>query len=329
MKLLRRADAYEYDMGIREPKLTVAPDERFVLETEDGESGLIRSEGDLPVPETLGDRLERLESNPVAGPVRVEGAQAGDVLAVTIHDIVVDDQGFTAFIPDIGPLSDSARYPDCHGPFTRIIKHLPGPSGTTSDGRGVLDEGTTWDLLPHVGTIGTAPLRVASAGADTVFGQGAHGGNIDCRDISRGNTVLLPVAVDGALLYVGDVHGSQADSEFYGVADETRAEVTLSCRVISRKSIPGVRVITPDSIVQVHSAKPLEDAVMQSFLWMIDWLVEDFGFAPRDAYMHMGVNPDVRINVYQMTKIGRLNYTAGVAFPKAHLPDTHTEILPA
>ncbi|NLT06059.1 MAG: hypothetical protein GXY03_07085 [Solirubrobacterales bacterium] len=329
MQRLPRADAFEYDMAAREPKLTVAQGERFVLETEDAESGLIRSESDLPTPETLGERWAREESNPVAGPVAVEGARAGDVLAVTIHDIVVDEQGYTAFIPGIGPLHDSARYPDCHGPFTRIVRHLPGPSGTTSDGVGVLDESTRWNLLPHIGTIGTAPLRAAAAGADTVYGQGAHGGNIDCRDISRGNTVLLPVAVDGGLLYAGDVHASQADSEYYGVADETRAELTLSCRVLSGRSIPAPRVVTPESIVQLHSAKPLEDAIGQAFLWMIDWLVEDFGFAPRDAYMHMGINPDVRINVYQMTKLGRLNYTAGVQFPRKQLPDTGAELLPS
>ena len=39
--------------------------------------------------------------------------------------------------------------------------------------------------------------------------------------------------------------------------------------------------------------------------------------------------PDVRINVYQMTKIGRLNYTAGVQFPRKQLPDTGAELLPS
>lgn len=317
---LPRSAAHEFEMALTEPKLRVQPGERFVVETEDSELGIFRTDEDLPLPERFGSRWESGESNPCAGPIYVEGARAGDALAVTIEDVVVADQGFTCLIPGIGPLADSARHPDCRGPFTRILRHLPGPSGTTSDGIGVLDERTRWRLHPHIGTIGTAPLRSAAAGADTTYGQGAHGGNIDCRDICRGNTVLLPVAHDGAYLYLGDVHGSQADGELYAVADESRAEVTLRCQVLPGKAPPGVRVQTPDSIIQLHSAKPLEDAVMQSFMWMIDWLVEDYGFTAREAYLHLGVNPEVRINVYQMTRLGRLGYTAGVAFPTRHLP---------
>jgi acetamidase/formamidase len=239
---------------------------------------------------------------------------------VNIHDIVVADQGVTCIVQGVGPLADSAKYPDCHGPATRIIKHLPGPSGTTSDGKGVFSDRLTWDLNPHIGTIATAPERPVMAGADTVFGQGPHGGNMDCRDICKGHKLMLPVAVEGAYLYVGDVHASMADSEFYGIADESRAEVTLSCELIPQKEIPWVRLETPEAIIQLHSFRPLDDAIKQAFFWMIDWLVQDYGFSPREAYMHMDVNPQVRINVYQMIMLRRINYTVGVSFPKKYLP---------
>jgi hypothetical protein len=52
---------------------------------------------------------------------------------------------------------------------------------------------------------------------------------------------------------------------------------------------------------------------------MIDWLVQDYGLSPREAYMHMDVNPEVRINVYQMIMLRRINYTVGVSFPKKFL----------
>lgn len=318
-KRVARAQAYEYDMVEKEPKLVVEPGELFTVETEDALNGLIRSEDRLPVPEVLGPRFRRFELNPCAGPIVVEGAKAGDVLVVSVHDIVVDEQGVTCIVPGVGPLADSAKYPDCRGPATKIIKHLPGPSGTTSDGQGVFDERITWDLNPHIGTIGTAPERPVAAGADTVFGQGPHGGNMDCRDICKGHKVKLPVAIDGAYLYVGDVHASMADSEFYGIADESRAEVTLSCELIPQKEIPWVRLETPEAIIQLNSFRPLDDAIKQAFLWLIDWLVEDYGFSPREAYMHMDVNPEVRINVYQMIMLRRINYTVGVSFPKKFL----------
>ena len=46
-----------------------------------------------------------------------------------------------------------------------------------------------------------------------------------------------------------DVHGSQSDSELTGIADETAADVTLSCDVRKGVSTPGVcRIEKPDSL---------------------------------------------------------------------------------
>lgn len=319
MKRIRREDSMEYDMVVKDPKLRVKPGEQFVVETEDALNGMIRREDQLPIPEVLGPKLRRFELNPLGGPVYMEGARPGDLLVVAIHDIVVADQGVSCIVPGVGPLADSAKYPECRGPFTRIIRHLPGPSGTTSDGKGVFSEKLTWDLNPHIGTMGVVPDRPVAAGADSVFGQGRHGGNFDSRDVRKGSKVYLPVFHEGAYYYVGDVHASQADSEFYGIADESRGELTLSFDLIPGKDIPFPRVETPTALIQLNSYRPVEDALRQAFLWMIDWLVTDYGFSPRDAYMHMDLNPEVRIHVYQMIALGRINYTVGVEFPKKYL----------
>lgn len=318
-KRLARKDAYEYEMVPKEPKLVVQPGESFVVETEDALNGLIQREDQLITPETLGAGFQAVELNPCAGPICVEGARAGDVLVVHIQDIVVADQGVTALLQMWGPFKDSVTYAECRGPYTRIIRHLPGPSGTTSDGKGVFDGRIAWDLKPHIGTIGTAPLRPIASGAHTALGQGPHGGNMDSRDICKGSKVLLPVAHDGAYLYLGDVHASMADAEFAGLADESRAEVTLCCEVIPQKRIPWVRVETSDAIVQLYSFRPLDEAVKQAFFWLVDWLVEDYGFSQRDAALQMGANPDVRIHIYQMVILGRIDYTVGVSIPKRYL----------
>ena len=317
-KRVPRAQALSYDMVATEPILVVQPGEVFEVETEDVFNNIIRDETPI-TPQTLGKAFDRLEFNPCAGPIAIEGARAGDTLAVHIHDIEVAEQGFTALLQMWGPWKDSASYPDCRGPVTKVIKHLPGPSGTTSDGTGVYSERISWPLRPHIGTIGTAPLRSVQSGADSLLGQGAYGGNMDSRDICKGHTVYLPVANDGGHLYLGDVHASMADAEFAGLANETRALVTLSCDVISQKMIPWVRVETPTEIIQLHSFKPLDEAIRQAFFWLVDWMVEDYGFSARDAALQMGANPDVRIHVYQMVLVGRLNYTVGVSIPKRYL----------
>jgi amidase len=313
---LARRKPYEYEFVVKEPKLVVAPGEVFVVETEDNVNGMIQSEDQLPTPEAFGayDLY-----NPISGPVVVNGAEAGDLLVVDILDINPDDHGVSGLTEMWGPLHDSSAYAECRGPYTKIIRHLPGPSGTMSDGFGVFSDSIRWELKPHIGTIGTAPTSAVTWGANSALGQGPFGGNIDSRDVRKGNKILLPVFHPGAYLYLGDVHASMADGEFSGWANDTRAELTLSCDVIKRKAIPWMRIETPAEIVQLHSFKPLDRAIEQAFFWLVDWLVEDYGFSQRDAFLQMGVNPDVRINVYQMCAFGRLNYTVGVSIPKKYL----------
>jgi amidase len=171
---------------------------------------------------------------------------------------------------------------------------------------------------PFLGVIVTAPERGIE---NTVISQGPWGGNLDIRNVCAGHKIHLNCTHAGGLLFLGDVHASQGDSELTGIADETAADVILSCSAIKGKSTPGVlRIEKPESIVQVdsarHSGSP-ERALHNSFVNMIRWLVSDFGMSKREAYLHMTANSLVRINVYQFTS-GAF-FTCGVEFPKRYL----------
>lgn len=299
------------------PALEVEHGESFVIETEDALSGYIRSANVLPMKENLPlSKFTPGKGNPTGGPVYVKGAQKGDLLVVTVEKIVPDKQGCTVIFPGVGPLADSKKWVTLTEPYTHIIQHLPGPSGTTRDGKGVFTNKITWDLKPFIGTIGVAPEYEAES---TSVGQGPWGGNLDCRDIKEGSKVYLNCYNDGGLLFVGDVHATQGDTEFYGVADETRAEVTLSCQVIKGKRIPFLRVEKPDSIVSLYCDKPLEAAVTSAIIALMEWMVEEYSVDAREAYMHVTINPDFRVNVYQMVALGRIRYTVGAEMPKKYL----------
>ena len=318
MQRITRDQAMEYEFDYRHPpKLRVKQGESFVVETEDAASGLVRS---ADVAQLLADMPIRKffppKGNPIGGPVYVEGAERGDLLEVTIEQIVVDEQGFTNFWPGRGPLGDSYKWQSLRGPYVHIIKHLPGPSGTTRDGKGVLNDKISWDLAPFIGTIGVAPDREVETSS---VGQGPWGGNLDVRDMKEGTRCYLNCSHEGGLLYVGDVHGSQGDTEFYGTADETRAELTLSCRVVKNKTIPFVRLEKADTIVSLYSFRPLEDAVESAIVNLMEWMVTEYGVSERDAYMHTCINPDFRVNVYQMVRLGRIQYTAGAEIPRKYL----------
>ena len=99
----------------------------------------------------------------------------------------------------------------------------------------------------------------------------------------------------------------------------TRSELTLSCRVIKNKRIPFVRLEKEESIVSLYSFRPLEDAVETAIVNLMEWMVTEYGVSERDAYMHTCINPESRINVYQMVRLGRIQYTAGAEIPRRYL----------
>ena len=126
---------------------------------------------------------------------------------------------------------------------------------------------------------------------------------------------------DGGLLYIGDVHGSQGDTEFTGIADETRATVQLSCTVVKNKRLPCLRIDKGDSIVAVGINLPMEQAVYDATRNLMEWLEEDYGVTPRDLYVRMSCDPAFRIRTYQMVRLGTLQHVVGAEYPKSRLFD--------
>jgi len=326
MKRVERSrDSLKYTLDHRHsPVVEVEPGETFVLETEDAPSGTYRR------PEDAAHLLDAwyLNSspsmaNPVTGPVFIRGAEPGDTLAVEIEKLDLDDQSVTYWRPGHKPLGDSARWKELSTPTLAIGRH--------EHGEVILSEAATWEdgqvrrhplglrfpQSPFIGTLAVAPEReVATPG----LGQGSWGGNMDVRDIRPGTRILVPCYHQGALLYVGDVHACQGDTEFYGTAMETRSAVTLRCQVLKGKSRPFVRLEKDESLISLACAKPLEEAVWRASTQLMEWLMEDYGCSERMAYLLIGVNPGFRVNVYQMAPIAGLQYTAGAEILKKSIP---------
>jgi acetamidase/formamidase len=316
---ITREQARKYAFDWRdEPLLLVRSGEPFEVETYDASTGYFKTPDDKAIPAKRPgfDRHPPLV-NPIGGPVFLEGAERGDVLAVTVEQIVVDDYSWTAIGPRRGPLGESTRWPELSGDYTtRIFRHTPGPSGTTRDGTLHFNDRLSWPITPFIGTIGVTPDREVTTSND---GQGPWGGNLDIRDVAPGNRILLPVFHPGGLLYLGDVHASQGDTEFTGTAAETKATVRLRLEVVKAKKIPWMRIEKPDAIVSVYADRPLEAAVETATVNLMDWLITEYRFSPTDAYCLVTACPDFRINVYQMCKLGKLSFVAGAEIPKRYL----------
>jgi amidase len=257
-------------------------------------------------------------ANPIAGPIWVEGAKRGDVLIVVIEEIEVDDYSWIAIGPGRGPLGQSTRWPELSSEYTtKIFRHTPGPSGTTRDGTLHFDDLRSWPITPFIGTLGVAPDREVTTSLD---GQGEWGGNLDIRDVARGNRIFLPIFHEGALFYLGDVHASQGDTEFTGTAAETKATVRLRLELERGKRLPGMRIEKPASLIAIHAERPLDLAVETATIHLMDWLISEYGISAVDAYCLVSTCPDFRINVYQMCRIRHLSPVAGAEIPKIYLP---------
>lgn len=223
-------------------------------------------------------------TNPVTGPIYVEGAEPGDALVVEVLDIGLPRQGTVAIIPGFGSLEGWLRQLE---PKKKIC--------TISDREIAYetDDGRTLQIAadPFIGTIGVSPAFEAI----TSLSPGRHGGNMDCPDIRPGNRLLLPVFRPGALFKLGDVHAVQGDGEVCGVAIEVDAVVTLKFGLRKGWTIGWPRVESPDEIMTVGSARPLEDAARQAFREMVDWMVSNHGWERDDAYMFLSLVAKARI----------------------------------
>ena len=105
------ADQGVYVIGpYSEPITTVPTGEKILIETMDAFGNRISSEKD-----DITKILTLPYVNPLTGPIYVDGAEKGDTLVVTIHDIEeIRGYGVSALIPHFGGL--------CGTVFTRTLQ---------------------------------------------------------------------------------------------------------------------------------------------------------------------------------------------------------------
>ena len=85
----------------------------------------------------------------------------------------------------------------------------------------------------HIGCMGLAPSELTAV--DSIPPM-PYGGNLDNRKIGVGATMYYPVAVEGALLSMGDTHFAQGDGELDGTAIEMSLNGKFRITVIKAKS---------------------------------------------------------------------------------------------
>ena len=282
MHLKRTQTHNVWDRSIA-PALTVAPGETVTVELQNASGGQLTASSDASALATL----DFGRVNPVTGPIFVEGARPGDALVVEILALEVDAWGWTANTPGFGLLADRFTEPALR--MWRIA------NGTVE-----LFTGMRLASLPMIGTIGVAP---AEAGAFSVIPPTRRGGNMDIRHVGAGATLYLPVAVEGALLSLGDAHAAQGDGEVCGTAIETSAIATLRISLERERHLPAPMLLTDSRSQRTGQAlattgigPDLMAAAREATSAMIAEIVRRTTLAQIDAYLLASVAADLKIS---------------------------------
>jgi acetamidase/formamidase len=242
------------------------------------------TDGQLTVDSTAED-LARVEFDPIhplTGPIYVEGADPGDVLAVKLYEIEVGDWGWTGIAPGFGLLAE--EFPEA---YLKTYRIEPGASSIR------FSDGIEIPLKPFAGVMGVAPDTDELL---STIPPRANGGNMDNPYLIAGTTVYFPVFVEGALFSIGDAHAAQGLGEVCGTAVEVPMRIVLELRVIEGgRPIREPEYETDELYAVTAFATTLDEAVQKVTRFMVDYLEQERGMNRTEAYALCSLAGDLQI----------------------------------
>ncbi len=203
--------------------------------------------------------------HPMTGPIYIEGAKRGDVLAIKLINVTPNEYGYTTIIPGFGFLPDLYTEPFIANwklnSVEAVSAEVPGvriPMNGFMGSVGVMPgtkEVDAWfareTQLAAAGGVALPPEPTSARPPEICGPKGSHkdlclrtipprenGGNMDVKQMVEGTTLLLPCFIDGCGLFIGDVHFAQGDGEVAGTAIEMGAVVTVETSI--RKGMASV-----------------------------------------------------------------------------------------
>ncbi|MBE7187610.1 acetamidase/formamidase family protein [Jatrophihabitans endophyticus] len=246
----------------RPPVLTVSPGDRVTVRTLD-------CAGNLEPARTRAGRRPLIEGSRghcLVGPIVVDGATPGQVLAIRLEALTPDAWGFTA----AGGHGNSDGRVDLNRALgvedaepAHVFWEIDGDTATTGHGLAV-------DLHPFLGVIGLPPE--ATGEHSTIPPRTRGAGNIDCKELVAGSTLFVPVTVDGAHLFVGDGHAAQGDGEVGGTAIETGMTTTLTLDLRDEAPTDGVHATAPAGLITFGFDADLNRAAAEALAAMLTWM---------------------------------------------------------
>lgn len=238
----------------------------------------------------------------MAGPIAVAEAEPGQMVAVHLEQLVPGTWGWTSALTGSNPLTRRLGF-SSETPGVRLLWDIDAPAGLAQS-----DDGFMRAIAPFLGVIGVAP---AEPGEHTTRPpRSASGGNIDCRELTQGSSLYLPVVVPEAMLFFGDGHAAQGDGEVGGTALECGMTTRMRVEVVSDRPLATIHAVTPAGWVTFGFHADLNEAVAQALDSMLTWISHEFEIDRGTALALASTAVDMRI-----TQIANVTWGAHAVLP--------------
>ncbi|MBL1458706.1 MAG: acetamidase/formamidase family protein [Methylophaga sp.] len=260
------------------------------------------------------------------GPVRIKGAQPGDILEVRIVDVTPRPSGNPDYkgktfgsnaaawwgfhygdmltepkkrevvtIYEVDATGErnwakavyNYRWTPQTDPFGVVHPTIDYPGVPVDHSTITKKENILRDIrIPIRPHFGTIGLAPAEADMVNSIPPNYTGGNIDNWRIGKGAKIYFPVAVDGGMFSVGDPHASQGDSELCGTAIECSLTGTFQFILHKKADLPGT------SLAELNY--PLLET-------QDDWVLHGFSYANYLAEL----GPNAQDDIYSKSSVDK------------------------
>lgn len=271
------------------PIITIQPGDTVITKVLDANWYAGKIDPDIAAPKPKFEpRTPGLDDgHALIGPIFVEGAQPGQMLAIHIKDLQPGAWGWSA--GGGGDTWINRRFG-----WTALdarVWHVWDLDTTAMIGRN--QNGNSVALRPFLGVIGMPPPE---PGVHSTTPPYESGGNFDCKSLIVGSTLYLPVSVTGGLLSFGDGHAAQGDGEVSGMALECPMErIELTIDIASDFPIDSPAANTPDGWLTLAMDTNLNVAAMDALDAMVTLIQHLHGLERKDALALASLTVDMRI----------------------------------
>jgi acetamidase/formamidase len=271
----------------RSPVLSIASGDTVFVQT-------LNHYGDQVAPTTSLAELVTLRKesgscgpHTVTGPIFVEGAIAGDSLAIQIGKISPRNHGYNFNLPgkdfpSIGALPED--FPEGQLRHFALDPH---------SNEIVFEPDIRIPVKPFPGIIAVSPPDYATL---STIEPGEFGGNMDLKELTSGSVLYLPVFVNGALVWVGDAHAAQGNGEVNLTAVECAFDsIELTIRVLKDIRLAQPRAETATHWITLGFHPDLDEAFRRALRDMILFITTEKRLSRLDAYSLCSLAVDFHI----------------------------------